>query len=145
MQTLGGRAVRNESKVLHLGKVTKWENTLSVVTTRRKERLQNLRERNDNPTEDQYMDNNGVAYSHGMTCTVHESFEFYIPAAAGLQLHFLIRTANDTWNCNSYHPGSVLGSVSSNNKREQNPYKNTDKTAAGKLIGMKFKHINLLL
>ncbi|CAM4620958.1 unnamed protein product [Lepidochelys kempii] len=61
-------------------------------------------------------------------------FEFYIPAAAGLQLHFLIRTANDTWNCNSYHPGSVLGSVSSNNKREQNPYKNTDKSAAGKLI-----------
>ncbi|XP_043390711.1 uncharacterized protein LOC119564934 [Chelonia mydas] len=37
-----------------------------VVTTRKKERLQSLRERNDNPTEDQYTDNNGVAYSHGM-------------------------------------------------------------------------------
>ncbi|XP_043357231.1 uncharacterized protein LOC122457266 isoform X2 [Dermochelys coriacea] len=37
-----------------------------VVTKRRKERLQSLRERNDNPTEDQYTDNNGVAYCHGM-------------------------------------------------------------------------------
>ncbi|KAM7134185.1 uncharacterized protein RBU57_017281 [Macrochelys suwanniensis] len=37
-----------------------------VVTKRRKERLQSLRERNDNPTEDQYTDNNGVAYSHSM-------------------------------------------------------------------------------
>ncbi|XP_044843855.1 uncharacterized protein LOC123349751 [Mauremys mutica] len=40
--------------------------SLSLVTKRRKERLQSLRERNDKPTEDQYTDNNGVAYSHGM-------------------------------------------------------------------------------
>ncbi|XP_034613317.1 deleted in malignant brain tumors 1 protein-like [Trachemys scripta elegans] len=37
-----------------------------VVNNRRKERLQNLYGKNNNPTEDQYTDNNGVAYSHGM-------------------------------------------------------------------------------
>ncbi|XP_044844704.1 deleted in malignant brain tumors 1 protein-like isoform X1 [Mauremys mutica] len=37
-----------------------------VVTNRRKERLQNLYGRNNNPTEDQYTDNKGVACSHGM-------------------------------------------------------------------------------
>ncbi|XP_039365629.1 soluble scavenger receptor cysteine-rich domain-containing protein SSC5D-like [Mauremys reevesii] len=37
-----------------------------VVTNRRKERVQNLYGKNNNPTEDQYTDNKGVAYSHGM-------------------------------------------------------------------------------
>ncbi|XP_053866075.1 scavenger receptor cysteine-rich domain-containing group B protein-like [Malaclemys terrapin pileata] len=37
-----------------------------VVSNRRKERLQNLHGKNNNPTEDQYTANNGVAYSHGM-------------------------------------------------------------------------------
>ncbi|KAM9113553.1 uncharacterized protein ACDP82_020217 isoform 5-T5 [Pangshura tecta] len=37
-----------------------------VVTNRREERVQNFYGRNNNPTEDQYTDNKGVAYSHGM-------------------------------------------------------------------------------
>ncbi|XP_044844702.1 LOW QUALITY PROTEIN: deleted in malignant brain tumors 1 protein-like [Mauremys mutica] len=37
-----------------------------VVTNRRKERVQNLYGKNNNPTEDQYTDNKGVAYTHGM-------------------------------------------------------------------------------